>query len=144
MHHLPADSSLRYDPCEPRRCCERLRAPARSTPLCRLRDGLRGLGTTDSGEPARIAAARRGLDDTLAFADVLNSIDEDEDRGFPDTDLGWQLRLAGGLLGVLAGGLLPKLFQNCSKTAQKLVKNCSSEVTKFDTQSSRASKADFG
>ncbi len=75
-----------------------MRAPARSTPLCRLRDGLRGLGTTDSGEPARIAAARRGPDDTLAFADVLNSIDEDEDRGFPDTDLGWQLRLAGGLL----------------------------------------------
>lgn len=63
-----------------------------------LRHGLRTLGTAETGESARVHAARRGLDDALAFADVLRSIDDEDDRGFPQTGLGRQLRLAGGLL----------------------------------------------
>jgi uncharacterized protein (DUF1501 family) len=63
-----------------------------------LRRGLRTLGADRSGESARMTAARRGLDDALSFAALLRSISDDRDRGFPETDLGWQLRLAGGLL----------------------------------------------
>lgn len=63
-----------------------------------LRHGLRSLGTVGRGESRRIQRARRGLDDALAFADLLRSVDDDADRGFPETELGRQLQLAGGLL----------------------------------------------
>ncbi len=63
-----------------------------------LRHGLRTLGAAAHNESARVRAARRGLDDALSFADVLRSIDDEEERGFPQTELGRQLRLAGGLL----------------------------------------------
>lgn len=63
-----------------------------------LRHGLRALGAADVGETRRVQRARRGLDDALAFADLLRSIDEDADRGFPESELGRQLQLAGGLL----------------------------------------------
>ena len=63
-----------------------------------LRHGLQTLGTSAPGESGRMETARRGLGDALAFADVLRSIDDEADRGFPETDLGRRLRLAGGLL----------------------------------------------
>ncbi len=63
-----------------------------------LRRGLRSLGARRPGESTRMTAARRGLDDALSFAALLRSVDDETDRGFPETDLGRQLRLAGGLL----------------------------------------------
>lgn len=63
-----------------------------------LRRGLGDLGVAPTGESAHMSSARRGLDDALAFAEVLRSIDDDDDRGFPANGLGEQLRLAGGLL----------------------------------------------
>ncbi|MEZ5247519.1 MAG: DUF1501 domain-containing protein [Acidimicrobiales bacterium] len=63
-----------------------------------LRHGLRSLGSPTNGELPRVQRARRGLGDALSFADVVRSIDDETDRGFPETNLGRQLRLAGGLL----------------------------------------------
>ncbi len=63
-----------------------------------LRRGLERLGDNTTGEPARFAAARAGIENTLAFGEVLGSLDDEEDRGFPETQLGYQLQLAGGLL----------------------------------------------
>ena len=65
-----------------------------------LRRGLERLGADASGESARFMAARSGIDNTLAFGQVLGSLDDDDegDRGFPETELGYQLGLAAGLL----------------------------------------------
>ncbi len=63
-----------------------------------LRRGLESMGTLDPAEGDRVAAARRGLDDALAFAEVLGTIDEEDDRGFPETDLGRRLRTVSALL----------------------------------------------
>ncbi len=63
-----------------------------------LRRGLERLGDGQAAEPPRFRAARAGVENTLAFGEVLGSLDDEEERGFPQTELGYQLQLAAGLL----------------------------------------------
>ena len=63
-----------------------------------LRRGLESMGVLGDAESPRVIAARRGVDDALAFAEVLGTIDEEDQRGFPETDLGWRLRTVSALL----------------------------------------------
>ena len=77
-----------------------------------LRRGLRSL-SADASAADRVGIARRGLGDALAFGELLESLQAEaeavytsdesgetgrEAKGYPDTDLAFQLQIAAGLL----------------------------------------------
>ncbi|MGI9607158.1 MAG: DUF1501 domain-containing protein [Acidimicrobiales bacterium] len=68
-----------------------------------MRRGLRDMAV-GAGPAGPIPSARRGLSDTLAFAESLNRIDTESIRDrFPNSDLGWQFGLAAQLVSLDAG-----------------------------------------
>ena len=82
-----------------------------------LRRGLRSLAADGAGR-GRLGAARTGLADALAFGELLESLQAEaeavhtqgddgqtgrEAKGYPDTDLGFQLQIAAGLLSSESG-----------------------------------------
>ena len=77
-----------------------------------LRRGLRSMAADGAGD-GRLGVARTGLDDALAFGELLESLQTEaeavyaqgddgqtgrEAKGYPDTDLAFQLQIAAGLL----------------------------------------------
>lgn len=70
-----------------------------------LRRGMGAMSTpSGSGDISPIVSARTGLSDTLAFAEVLNEIDNDRIREvYPGTDIGFTMGVAAELISQNAG-----------------------------------------